>query len=85
MKLEDTIIACFDADNIKYMLYDDPDMEQLKDYIEGHDLEDEIILACIRWMRDWYDNCSGDAEWDALNYALKRVIGEEKARELRWW
>ena len=51
------------------------------DYLVENDLLDEVILHAVDWLRGWSDDYT-DKEYEAIESALKKVIGERKLGEL---
>jgi len=75
---EDTVVATFEEYDVEWRV----DCDKVLEYIKENDLMDLVVAVGVDYMRDWYDNASGDAVWEATRYALRRVVGSKRIDEL---
>lgn len=75
------VFGTFEDCDIECRLGDDGAYGKLLAHIKEHDLMDAIIEYAVEDMRDWVDWNAGDAMWDALELAVRKVTG----RNLNEW
>lgn len=69
------VFGTFEDCDVEDRLGDDEAYEGLLAYIKEHGLMDEIIMYAVDEMREWVYWAAGDAMWDALDIAVRKVTG----------
>jgi len=70
------VIATFEECDVSERLRGESCYEELFAYIKDNGLLDEVIMYAVDYMRDWFDWNSGDAMWDAIELAVRKVTGK---------